>query len=150
MFAFVLYMHCRVILKSVISRIGCIMPSICGWWYWSVCSIIPMCYFSTGDGVTKPFFPFPYFPIFVGSSNDRLPIQYHVHICQMSPQLSCGDTWQIWMWIEESKLYVCSIKISRNGVTDHDQLRSFSDPHSSTLHLTHAGLVSPHDVIELD
>ena len=22
----------------------------------------------------------------------------HAHICQVSPQLSCGDTWQIWAW----------------------------------------------------
>ena len=40
-----------------------------------------------------------------------LAIEYHVHICQVSPQLSCGDTSQIWMWYKESNRYFCRIKI---------------------------------------
>ena len=28
----------------------------------------------------------------------RLDTPNHVHICQVSPQLSCGDTCQIWTW----------------------------------------------------
>ena len=50
-----------------------------------------------------------YYAIFVFSINltffqnhkkRHLPIEYHVHIWQVSPQLGCGDTCQIWMWFE--------------------------------------------------
>ena len=30
------------------------------------------------------------------------------HICQVSPQLSCGDTWQIWPWYSESDFLMIS------------------------------------------
>ena len=29
-----------------------------------------------------------------------LPVTYHIHIWQVSPQLSCGGTCQIWMWLK--------------------------------------------------
>ena len=38
------------------------------------------------------------------------PIEYHVYIWQVSPQLSCGDTCQIWMWFKEYNRYVCKIE----------------------------------------
>ena len=60
------------------------------------------------------FSPFRYFPNF-SQSNQQFPVWYHIHIWQVSPQLSCGDTWQIWTWLEISDLYFCWIKISRNG-----------------------------------
>ena len=34
---------------------------------------------------------------------------YHIHIWEMSPQLSCGDICQMWMWFEESNMYFCKI-----------------------------------------
>ena len=32
------------------------------------------------------------------SQKCKLNISNHVHVCQVSPQLSCGDTCQIWTW----------------------------------------------------
>ena len=51
-------------------------------------------------GVTKPSFPFRYFPDFSALWIHSLAIEYHVYIWQVSPQLSCGDTCQIWMWLK--------------------------------------------------
>ena len=39
-----------------------------------------------------------------------LDIEYHINIWQVSPQLGCGDTCQIWMWLKESKRYFCKIE----------------------------------------
>ena len=58
-----------------------------------------------GMGVTKPISSVPLFSSFSKLSNHWLPIEYHVHICQMSPQLSCGDICQIWMWFIGSNMY---------------------------------------------
>ena len=30
---------------------------------------------------------------------------HHMHIWQVSPQLSCGNTWQIWTWYTISNMY---------------------------------------------
>ena len=38
---------------------------------------------------------------FLALSKHMFAIEYHVCIWQMSPQLSCGDTCQIWMWSKE-------------------------------------------------
>ena len=43
-------------------------------------------------------------------SKHILAIEYHVYIWQVSPQLSCGDTCQIWIWFKESKGYLCNLK----------------------------------------
>ena len=47
--------------------------------------------------------------LFSESSRHRLPIRYYIHIWQVSPQLSCSDTYQIWNWFkiltENSGLY---------------------------------------------
>ena len=48
-------------------------------------------------GVTKTIPPFHYFPNFSTSPKYTLAIEYHVHIWQVSRQLSCGDTCQIWI-----------------------------------------------------
>ena len=58
-------------------------------------------YKQSGLGVTKPI-SFRYFPIFSVLLNHMLAIEYHVYIWLVSPQLSCGDTRQIWMWLNES------------------------------------------------
>ena len=51
--------------------------------------------------------PFRYFPNLSALSKHTLDIKYHVYIWQVSPQLSCGDTCQIWMWFKESNSYFC-------------------------------------------
>ena len=61
--------------------------------------LLPDC---TRVGLLSQFRPFHYFPIFSASPKYRLAIEYHVHISQVSPPLSCGDTWQICMWWHES------------------------------------------------
>ena len=55
-----------------------------------------------------------------------LAIEYHVHILQVLPQLSCGDTCQIWMWSKEFSRYFCEIENFAYGEIDE---RSFSNPH---------------------
>ena len=49
-----------------------------------------------GWGLLSQFPPFRYFPNFSALLKQTLGIEYHVYIWQVSPQLSCGDTWQIW------------------------------------------------------
>ena len=41
---------------------------------------------------------FRWFPDVLPLSNHWLPLGYYVHSWQVLPQLSCGDTCQIWMW----------------------------------------------------
>ena len=79
-----------------------------------------------GWGLLSQFSPFRYFPNFSEWWKQWLPEWYQVHIWQVSPQLSCGDTWQIWTWLKVSNLNFCKIKISRNGEINE---RSFSNPH---------------------
>ena len=68
-------------------------PSICVWLDYTV---------THGQhqrwGFLSQFPQFRYFPKFSASPKCMLAIVYHVHICQVLPQLSCGDTCQIWMW----------------------------------------------------
>ena len=82
--------------------------------------------FDLGLGLLSQFSPFRYFPNFSEWWKQWLPEWYHVHIWQVSPQLSCGDTWQIWTWLKVSNLYFCKIKISRDGEINE---RSLSNPH---------------------
>ena len=53
-------------------------------------------------------------------------IDYHVHIWQVSPQFSCGDTCQIWMWCKEPNRYCDRIENFPYGAINE---RSFSNPH---------------------
>ena len=48
-------------------------------------------------GVTKPISPVP---LFLSLSKSTLAIEYHVYISQVSPQLGCGGTCQIWKWLK--------------------------------------------------
>ena len=66
-------------------------------------------------GLLSQFSPFRYFPIFYEWWKQWLPEWYQVHIWQVSPQLSCGDTWKIWTCLKVSNLYCYWIIISRNG-----------------------------------
>ena len=93
-----------------------------------------------GWGLLSQFSPFRYFPIFSEWSKQWLPVWYQVNIWQVSPQLSCGDTWQIWTWLKLSDLYFCQIKISRNGEINE---RSFSNPHPRVAMLAHLPLLCP-------
>ena len=77
-------------------------------------------------GLLSQFPPFRYFPIFSALSNHTLAIEYHVYIWQVSPQLSCGDTCQIWMWFEESNMCFCQVKNFAYGEINE---RSLSNPH---------------------
>ena len=55
-----------------------------------------------------------------------LAIEYHVHIGQVLPQLSCGDTCQIWMWFRECNRYFYEIENFADGEIGE---QSFSSPH---------------------
>ena len=79
-----------------------------------------------GWGLLNQFPPFRYFPNFWGSWKHTLGMEYHVYIRQVSPQLSCGDTCQIWMWFKESSRYFCKIE---NFACEEINERSFSNPH---------------------
>ena len=81
-----------------------------------------------GWGLLRRFPPFLYFSNFSTSSKYMLAIVYHVHIWQVSPQLSCGDTTcQIWMRFKECIRYFCQIENFAYGEIDE---RNFSNPHS--------------------
>ena len=81
---------------------------------------------SQGWGLQSQFPPFRYFPNFSASPKYMLAIVYHVHIWQVLPQLSCGDTCQIWMWCKQSNRYFDRIKSFAYGEINE---RSFSNPH---------------------
>ena len=70
------------------------------------------------------------FPNLTSLWKHTLAIEYHVYIWQVSPQPSCGDTCQIWMWFKESKKYFCKIKnVAYGEINEHN----FSNPHPSTI-----------------
>ena len=79
-----------------------------------------------GWGLLSQFPPFRYFLIFLALSEHTLAIEYHVYIWQVSPQLSCGGTCQIYTWFKESKRYFCQIENFACGEINE---RSFSNPH---------------------
>ena len=95
-----------------------------------VCSFIMLMVPHQGWGLLSQFSPFRYFPHFPLLSKQTLAIEYRVHIWQVSPQLSCGDTCQIWMWFRESNRYFCKIENFAYGEISE---RSFSNPHPWTL-----------------
>ena len=79
-----------------------------------------------GWGLLSQFAPFRYFPIFSASPKYMVAVEHHIHIWQVSPQLSCGDTRQIWMWCKESNRYICKFENFAYGEIIES---SFSDPH---------------------
>ena len=83
-----------------------------------------------GWGLLSQFFPFRYFLNFSSLSKHTLAVKYRVYIWQVSPQLSCGDTCQIWMWFEESNMYFCKIEYFAYGEINE---RSFSNPHPRSV-----------------
>ena len=82
---------------------------------------------ASGVGVTKPISPVPWFFLnFSLLSKHILTVKYRIYIWQVSPQLSCGDTCQIWMWFDESNMYFCETENFAYGEINE---RSFSNPH---------------------
>ena len=53
-----------------------------------------------GWGVTKPISSMPLYSEFLALPKHTLDTEYHINIWQVSPQLNCGDTCQIWMWFK--------------------------------------------------
>ena len=104
------------------------------WWLPHQCQTLHnsyVCIFiSQGWGLLSQFPPFRYFPNFSSSPKYMLAVVYHVHIWQVLPQLSCGDTCQIWMWFEESSMYFCKIENFAYGEINE---RSFNNPHPWTI-----------------
>ena len=90
-----------------------------------------------GLGWGLRFPPFRYFPNFSTSPKYMLAIEYHVHIWQVSPQLSCGDICQIWMRFKECNRYFCQIEYFAYGEIDE---RNFSNPHPRVGSILPTGL----------
>ena len=103
--------------------------------WWSVCisqrvqlrSLMPVIQVW---GSLNQFLPLRWFPNVSQLSKHWIPIEYHVHIWRMSPQLSCGDTRQIWKWFKELSRYICHIINVLNGEIKE---WSFSYPHPRWL-----------------
>ena len=79
-----------------------------------------------GWRLLSPIPPFRYFLKFSALSKHALGIEYHLYIWQVLPQLICDDTYQIWMWFEESNMYFCHME---NFVYGQINERRFSNPH---------------------
>ena len=107
-----------------------------GHWLLSVCLVSSFFRWSLhqGWGLLSQFSPFRYFPNFSALLKHILPTWYHVYIWQVSPQLSCGDTCQIWMGFNKSNSNFC--KIEKFAYVEINE-RSFSNPTpSSASHST--------------
>ena len=63
----------------------------------------------TEVGGYKANFLRSFFLIHQHSHDTVLPIEYFAHIWQVSLQLSCGDTCQIWMSFKQSNRYICKV-----------------------------------------
>ena len=80
----------------------------------------------SGWGLPSQFPPFRYFPKLSALSKHKLTIKYDVHFQQVSPQLTCGDTCQIWTWFKVCDVLLWQIEFFRNREIN---VRSFSNPH---------------------
>ena len=85
-----------------------------------------------GWGLLRQFPSFLDFPEYSVLSKHMLAIAYHVYILQVAPQLSCDNTYQIWMWFKESNRCFCKIKNFACGEINE---RSLSNPWS---HVTYS------------
>ena len=78
-----------------------------------------------GLGLQNQFSPFRYFYILIFSQHlkHRLTIEYHIHIWQVLPQLSCSDTHQLWKWFKAPKRYFSKIKYFFYGeINEYDDI----------------------------
>ena len=85
-------------------------------------------------GVTKPISSVPLFSEFSSLVKHMLTIEGHVCIWQVSPQLSCGDTCQIWMWFNEFDNHFC-----KNFAFREINQRSLSNPRPWSERQGHSG-----------
>ena len=70
-------------------------------------------------GVTWPqFFKSPVWAKIVFMRKCMLWPYNRIHIRQLSPQLSCGDTWQIWMWYFKVTTVFISLENAKNNRTE--------------------------------
>ena len=83
-----------------------------------------------GWGLLSQFPPFRYVPNFSALLKHTLAVEYHVYVCQVSQQLSCGDTCQIWMWFKEFNRY---FRMTENLAYGEINERNFSNPHPRML-----------------
>ena len=94
-----IYQRCYIILTSllpVFKHFGCIAKGE----RWGLLRIRPL------------ISPLRKVLILLTDNSDALK---HVHIWQVSPQLSCGDTSQIWMWYWKSNALVIREEMENNG-----------------------------------
>ena len=77
-----------------------------------------------GWGLLSQFPLFRYFPNFSVMSKHLLAIEHHVYILQVLPQLSCGNTCQIWKWFKQSDTFARSEILLTESINE----RNFSDP----------------------
>ena len=63
-----------------------------------------------GWGLLSRFPQIRCFPCVSTLPKYMLALEHHVYIWQVLPQLSCGDTCQIWMWFKECNRYFCEIE----------------------------------------
>ena len=58
------------------------------------------------EGYWMNLFHLLVFSIFSETFKDNLPIKYHIHFWEVSLQLSCGDSCQVWMWFNRSDCFL--------------------------------------------
>ena len=64
-----------------------------------------------GWGLQSQFPSFGYFHNFSVTPKHTLSVEHHVHIWQVSPQLRCADTCQLWMWLKSKQVLLQYIYI---------------------------------------
>ena len=62
--------------------------------------VVYVCIRDQGWWLLNWLFRVPLFSHFLESLKHWVPVWYHVHIWQVSPQLICGHTRSIWTWIK--------------------------------------------------
>ena len=107
------------------------MSAMCVQFYPSLIGLLVSSWMIQGWELLSQFPPFRYFPKFSASWIHALSIECHVYIWHVSPQLSCGDTCQIWMWLEEFSRYFRKIENYTYGEINE---RSLSNPHPWPSH----------------
>ena len=101
---------------NVNGRIRRRVSGVCGEWIVVI---------DSGVGLLNQFPPSRYFLKFSALSKHTLCIEYHVYIWQVSPQPSCGDTFQIWALLKEPNGYFCEIENFTYGEINERSLVRF-------------------------
>ena len=91
--------------------------------YWG--GYLHMCLTDDWMGLLSQFCPFRYFPNFSALSRHTLAFKYHIYIWQVSAQLGCDYTCQIWKWFKN----ITGTLHDRNFAYGEINERSFSNPH---------------------